>query len=140
MTASDNIITEDLNISTQKSKSLANQNEKAIKIANASVQELFSFTTEALIDNLFLDLVGVKETFTNKQNGKQVTVRKYYRQARDLMKWIPIAKPIPPFIIYISDLTLQVKKELEELATTAPDDLSYMLRQAAGRIFENLNL
>ncbi len=26
-----------------------------------------------------------------------------------------------------------------KLATTAPDDLSYMLRQATGRIFENLN-
>lgn len=98
------------------------------------------FTTEALVDKLFLCLAKTQEVVTNQENGsKQITVRKYYRQARDLMKWIPIAKPIPPFIIYISDLTLQVKTELDKLALSSPDDLSYILRQAAGRIFENLD-
>src|SRR5689334_20398018 len=98
------------------------------------------FTIEALVDELFLCLAKTQQTITNQENcSKQVTVRKYYRQARDLMMWIPIQKPIPPFIIYISDLTLLVKDELDELALTSPDDLSYILRQAAGRIFENLD-
>ncbi|MGA8911520.1 MAG: hypothetical protein WB443_01540, partial [Nitrososphaeraceae archaeon] len=77
------------------------------------------WTTEALIDELFLCLAGVKEIITNQEkNGKRVTVRKYYSQARDLMKWIPIAKPSPPFIIYLSDLTPQIKNEFKQLAVS----------------------
>jgi hypothetical protein len=68
--------------------------------------ELEFWTAEALIDELSLCLAKVKQIVTNKENDfRQLTIRKYYRQARDLMKWIPIAKPSPPFIIYISDLT-----------------------------------
>ena len=104
------------------------------------VDEKAFLTIEALVDELFLCLVKTQEIVTNKENGgRQLTVRKYYRQGRDLIKWIPIAKPTPPFIIYISHLTLQVKTELDELALSSPDDLSYILRQAAGRIFENLD-
>jgi hypothetical protein len=70
------------------------------------------FTIEALVDELFLCLAKTQQTITNEENvGKEVTVRKYYRQARDLMKWIPIAKPAPVFIIHMSDLTAQVKNE-----------------------------
>jgi hypothetical protein len=105
------------------------------------VDEKAFFTIEALVDELFLCLAKTQEVVTNKENDdKRVTVRKYYRQARDLMMLIPIAKPIPPFMIYISDLTLNVKAELDELAlSSSPDDVSYILRQAAGRIFENLD-
>ena len=65
-----------------------------------------------------------------------MTVRKYYSQARDLMKWIPIAKPSPPFIIYLSDLTPQIKNEFKQLAVST---LQYVLKQAVGRLFENLD-
>lgn len=66
-------------------------------------------------------------------------VRKYYRQARELFKWIPIAKPSPAFIIYISDLTQDIKTQIEHMMATNPDNLSYVLTQAVGRIFENLD-
>ena len=54
------------------------------------------------------------------------------------MKWIPISKPSPQFIIYVSDLTPRLKQELEELTTT-PQTLNYVVTQAVGRIFENLD-
>jgi hypothetical protein len=95
------------------------------------------FTTEALIDELFLCLAGSHEIVTNSENcNKQITVRKYYRQARELLKWIPIAGADSPFIIYLSDLTPQIKQEFNELATTT---IHYILREAVGRLFENLD-
>jgi hypothetical protein len=94
------------------------------------------WTIECLVDKLFLRLAEVKENVNN--NGKEIHVRKYYRQARELFKWIPIAKPSPPFIICISDLTPRLKEELEHLIT-APESLGYVLNQAVGRIFENLD-
>jgi hypothetical protein len=94
------------------------------------------WTTECFVDRVFLELVQVQETVNNKD--KEIHVRKYYRQARDLFKWIPIAKPSPAFIIYISDLTPQLKAQIEQLITS-PDNLRYILTQAVGRIFENLD-
>jgi hypothetical protein len=69
---------------------------------------------------------------------KKLTVRKYYRQARELMKWIPIAKPSPEFVINASDLSPKVIEELE-VRIDNPSTLSYILKQAAGRVFENLD-
>lgn len=97
------------------------------------------WTIEALVDELFFCLAGVKEIITNQENGKEVIVRKYYLQARDVMKWIPIAKPSPPFIIYLFDLTPQIKNEFKELAVTNQDELICVLKQAVGSIFENLD-
>jgi hypothetical protein len=63
-------------------------------------------------------------------------VRKYYRRARDILKWIPISKPAPVFIINISDLPQSILKELEQVKDT--ETITYILTQGAGRIFENL--
>lgn len=87
MTSVNSEIIEDLSISSEKSKTFTNQTTKHIEITQVE------FTIEALIDELFLNLVGIKESVTN---GKEVTVRKYYRQTLELCKWIPIAKPCPP--------------------------------------------
>jgi hypothetical protein len=94
------------------------------------------FTTEALIDELFLCLAGSHEIVINSENNKQITVRKYYRQARELLKWIPIAGADSPFIIYLSDLTPQIKQEFNGLTLTT---VRYILKEAAGRLFENLD-
>ena len=117
---------------------LSNHQNKAFSGSADCDSQVEFWTTEYLIDKLFLRLVEVKETIHNKDK-EEIHVRKYYRQARELFKWIPIAKPSPAFIIYISDLTPRLKTELEELITT-PDTLKYVLNQAVGRIFENLNL
>jgi hypothetical protein len=96
------------------------------------------WTTECLIDQLFLNLCSSRQTITNDK-GRTITVRKYYRQARELMKWIPIAKlSSNEFVIYISDLTPTVRKEIESIANS-PKILRYILTQAVGRIFENLD-
>lgn len=96
------------------------------------------WTLEYFVDKIFLRLVEVKETVHN--GDKEIHVKKYYRQARELFKWIPIAKPSPAFIIYISDLTQEIKTQIEQLmATSSPDNLRYVLTQAVGRIFENLD-
>jgi hypothetical protein len=96
------------------------------------------WTTECLVDQLFLNLCSSRQTITNDK-GRTITVRKYYRQARELMKWIPIAKlSSNEFVIYISDLTPTVRKEIESIANS-PKILRYILTQAVGRIFENLD-
>lgn len=96
------------------------------------------WTIECFVDELFLGLVQVKQSVHNE--GREIHVRKYYRQARELLKWIPIARPSPAFIIYISDLTQELKTQIEHLmATSPPDNLRYVLTQAVGRIFENLD-
>jgi hypothetical protein len=79
-------------------------------------QEKVLFTKEALVDELFLCLAGVKETVTSKENcNKQVTIRKYYRQAKYLIFRIPVYRPTPSFIVNLTDLSDKIKSELEGL-------------------------
>ena len=66
MTSVNSEIIEDLSISSEKSKTFTNQTTKHIEITQVE------FTIEALIDELFLNLVGIKESVTN---GKEVTVK-----------------------------------------------------------------
>jgi hypothetical protein len=94
------------------------------------------WTIECFVDELFLSLVKIKEPITN-DNGKTLHVRKYYRQARDILKWIPISKPPPDFIISISDLPQRILQEFEKV--TDNDMIAYIVTQAVGRIFENMD-
>jgi hypothetical protein len=96
------------------------------------------WTTERIVDEVFLNLAGKTEYVTIEENDRSIPVKKYYRQARKLMKWIPIAKPSPEFVINISDLTPKVRKEIESISAYR-DTLQYVLTQAVGRIFENLD-
>jgi hypothetical protein len=105
--------------------------------AAAGDNQIEFWTTECFVDEVFLGLVQVEEI--HQVNNKEIHVRRYYRQARDLFKWIPIARPSPAFIIYISDLTPELKAQLKELISKSPDSLPYVLTQAVGRIFENLD-
>lgn len=97
------------------------------------------WTIEHSVDELFLDLVKIKENISN-DNGKVIPVRKYYRQARQLMFWIPVARqPSNAFVICVSDLSPRIKKDIESMIPT-PTILRHVLTQAVGRIFENLDL
>lgn len=102
------------------------------KLQETEEQELW--TTECLVDQLFLCLAGI----TDNNNDRSIPIKKYYSQARSLMKWIPIARPAPEFVINISDLGLKVRKEIESIINT-PTTLQYVLPQAVGRIFENID-
>jgi hypothetical protein len=99
------------------------------------------WSIECTIEELVLDLSKAAENITlegnNNQGTKTLTVRKYYQHAKDLARWIPIARPVPEFIINAKDLSPEVIKELESRLDDIPT-LTFILKQAVGRIFENL--
>jgi hypothetical protein len=61
--------------------------------------------------------------------------RKYYNQAFDLLS-IGAYKPVPLFIINLSDLPKSLRAELSTLDKNTRD---FVLKQAVGRIFEDNN-
>jgi hypothetical protein len=104
------------------------------------------WSTECTVDELQLDLCRAKEVITidrgyyvnGQRSVKKLTVHKYYRQAWELRKWIPIARSPPEFVINASDLSPKVIEELGGRVDD-PDVFGYILKQAVGRIFENLD-
>jgi hypothetical protein len=119
--------------------------------SGASIQEVDEelWSTECTVDELGLELCKVKKEITiygdffyvngkPYQTEKRLAVRKYYLQARKLMNWIPIARPVPEFVIMTRDLSPKVIKELEDRLGD-PNTLTYILKQAVGHIFENID-
>jgi hypothetical protein len=51
-----------------------------------------------------------------------------------LRKYIPIAKPVPKFVVNTCNLSTRVLAELKVL-----EDAQIVLKQAVGRIFENID-
>ncbi len=51
------------------------------------------WTTERLKEEAFLSLAKVQEKIVNEE-GESVTVRKYYRQAREKMSGFPYPNPL----------------------------------------------
>jgi hypothetical protein len=101
---------------------------------NTDVKDREHWIEEYLIEEVFLRLAGTK--ILVKHDGKHVTVYKYYHRAFQLRKWIPIAKPTPEFVIDASDLTVRLVSELKALDE---DGSKYVLKQAVGHIFENID-
>jgi len=97
----------------------------------------YLWTREKLIDELFLHLARISEIVTN-ENGEKIAVRKYYPLATELERWIPIARPPPEFIVDKSDFNDRLRKELLD-EITSDDARQDVLKEAVGRIFENLN-
>jgi hypothetical protein len=114
------------------------QNTQPAALQERDEQEEDKWTIERMVDEVFLNLVRTTEIITIEENGRSIPVRKYYRQARELMKWIPIARPSPEFIINICDLTSKVRKEIESISAYH-ETIQYVLTQAVGRVFENLD-
>jgi len=65
------------------------------------------WTEEYLVEDLFLQLARTKHQIVKHYAKCGVTVYKYYNQAFRILKWIPIAKPVPEFIVHMSDLELR---------------------------------
>ena len=61
--------------------------------------------------------------------------RKYYHLAHSMLG-IAAFKPVPPYIINLSDLSPELIKELHSLDK---NDRQFVLKQAVGRIFEDIN-
>src|SRR5262249_17814933 len=84
------------------------------------VKEVWS--TQRLIDELFLELDNVKEI--DEKSG--LTKRKYEEQAKWLMYRIPVYRPAPAFIMNLSDI--KKKRIKEELADLDDETLDYVLK------------
>lgn len=133
-------------------------NKPTINIRNSNLQQQSSnkitinrvdpdvWSIECTIDQLQLDLCRNEEEIMSitendgwgQRKVKTLIVRKYYRQAKELMKWIPLTKPVPEFVINASDLSPEVIVELET-RIDYPSILNTILKQAVGRIFENID-
>jgi hypothetical protein len=98
----------------------------------------FTWPTQKLIDELFLHLARVSEIVIDEE-GKKIAVKKYYRRAKELERWIPVARPPPEYIIDMSDLNDRLRKELLD-EITSNDARQDVIKEAVGRNFENLNL
>ena len=85
------------------------------------------WTLECLKDKLYCQLMSIKN------NGGE---SKYENQARDLLYRIGIYHPTPSFIIYYSDLSPRLKKELESLSDI---DLNIVLYDVISWILESIN-
>jgi hypothetical protein len=97
------------------------------------------WTTERLKEEFFLCLANAKDKINN-DDGKPVTIRKYYAQARYKMSLIPLASPSPPFWIYFSDLTPRIQEDFTEYCKDVSErDVTLFLKEVAGRFFENLD-
>ena len=90
-----------------------------------------------LIDSMKKHLANVKQPIINRNEAcdKPVDSRKYYDQAYEMLK-IGAFRPAPPYIILLRDLTSKIIKELYCLDV---DRRGYVLKQAVGRIFEDVN-
>jgi hypothetical protein len=97
------------------------------------------WTINYLIDAMKKHLANVKQSLINVDEGcdnkERVESRKYYDQAYKMLK-IGAFRPAPPYIISLRDLTPKMIKELYSLDI---DRREYALKQAVGRIFEDLN-
>jgi hypothetical protein len=82
-------------------------------------------TIEGIVDELYLCLMKQRSSC-------------YEKQASNLIYKIPVYKPPPIFEIKISDLNDQVKKELDD-RWNYKSEIDYILKEAVGRIFANLN-
>jgi hypothetical protein len=92
-------------------------------------------TTNYLIDRLKQHLATLEVPTTQGTDEKTYDKRKYYQQAHKPL-FFGALKPVPPFVIYLSDLTHEIIKELRDLDN---DSRRYVLKQAVGRIFEDIN-
>jgi hypothetical protein len=91
------------------------------------------WTTERLIDEFYLHLMNY-EIQTDKETGRKRS--KYEHAAEDLIYRIPVYQPVPSFIVNMNDLTDKLNEELRNLDDKS---LNEVMKQAIGRIFENIN-
>lgn len=123
-----------IGIDINESNFLASQNR--LQQATPYKASEYSAMTEAcLVDCLKQNLATITERITITDTEKIYDNRKYYNQAHNLLK-IRACKPVPHFLVSVSDLWPELLKELRILNRS---DLKFVLKQAVGRIFEDIN-
>jgi hypothetical protein len=88
-----------------------------------------------LVDQLKEHLATFEVSITPTDDKKVYDRRKYYQHAYESLLFGAL-KPAPPFIIYLSDLTPKMIRELYDLDS---ESRKYVLKQAVGKIFEDIN-
>jgi hypothetical protein len=88
------------------------------------------WTTNCLVDRFKQEVALVIGGEENPLDN-----RKYWNQAHKLLK-IGVLKPAPSFVVYLSDLSPQLVKELHNLDSS---DRQFVMKQVVGRIFEDIN-
>jgi hypothetical protein len=108
--------------------------------ANSICDDRDLWSINYLIDVLKKRLACVTQSTTNTNassdsDKESVDSRVYYDQAYKMLK-IGALRPAPTYIILLRDLTPKIISELYRLDT---NDRGYVLKQAVGRIFEDVN-
>jgi hypothetical protein len=101
----------------------------------AGYNDFDAYTLWGLIDDVYLSLVCSKEYVTD-DSGRRLVISKYYLQAWKLQGLISVGCPPPYFVIWLSDLNPKLKQAIRELDY---ETKNFVLNQAIGRIFENIN-
>ncbi len=95
------------------------------------------WTTGRVVDEFYLNIDDATEI--REVEGKPVTVRKYYDQAKDIIESSKDKDELL-FIIHISDLSEKVRKELVDYYNDAGEiGFTILLKRAIRRIFENID-
>lgn len=93
------------------------------------------WTKSYLVDRLKLDLAMVEISVNPNADEIIYDKRYYYNKAHHFLK-IGAFKPVPHFPISVSDLSPKLS---EELGSLDRNDRKFVLKQAVGRIFEDIN-
>ena len=93
------------------------------------------WVTSYIVDRLKWHLATIDLKNTGGDTKRVFDSRKYYNQAHDYLK-IGSFKPVPSFPVYVSDLSPKLVIELSEIGR---EDRKFVLKQAVGRIFEDIN-
>jgi hypothetical protein len=126
-------VTDNNNTESDSNKATENSNNFFQNLAGYN--DIESFTIGGLIDDVYLSLLCSKETVTDDY-GTRIVINKYYLQAWKLQRFISVGYPPPYFVIMLSDLNPKLKQALKDLDD---ETKNYVLNQAIGRIFENIN-
>lgn len=121
-------------IETDESNFLTSQN-RLQQVTPYKDPEYSGMTEACLVDHLKQNLATITGCITVTDGEKIYDNRKYYNQAHNLLK-IGAYRPVPHFLVSVSDLWPELLKELWVLDKR---DRTFVLKQAVSRIFEDIN-
>jgi 16S rRNA G966 N2-methylase RsmD len=123
-----------IGIETDESNFLTSQN-RLQQVTPYKDPEYSGMTEACLVDRLKQNLATITIHITGTDPRKIYDIRKYYNQAHNLLK-IGAYTPVPRFPVSVSDICPELLKELSVLDK---NDRRFVLKQAVGRIFEDIN-
>jgi|SRR5215203_6252350 len=112
-----------------------NQNKKSINQTNIGAiinypLDSNQWSINKIIDELYMQLISIID-----EDG--ITL-KYEKQARYLIRKIPIFRPIPEFVIFLNDLSYKLKEQLRKLAKIDPKLLDKIMKRTIEIIFDDI--